>query len=816
MGRMVNGRSGGQMRNRTPKYLSTVPNKLLTEKYDDEKNAFSILNNEKRLKTSIELIQEYNTNKVNKKQKRGIKKNFEIPSQYSTSIGAPKYGDGKKIGTNDIREFIVKNKKRNKMCKRNPKNYYSLQSTKDNKESGYKKVSKKGKKMEIAMDEIDQECAANNQDVEMNIDECDSEMQHNMTDNDVITDGIEMHFNNKTENRMPLVSPEKNKEDKRVKVTNDEVINTNWVVVGKKKEIVSTNVGMFTTKKVQVKIDNKNMSTFPTIKEQNEIASKVPVREITKNVIMCRFKCKIEGNSCNLGLVVKQVVKLFRSADTALQIMPMKNNDCDKIIDHEDSLPTTKDELEEWVTNVNTFGGKIHFTMKMTTIKTIKAISGPVFDWMKKNKCYVKIDKINSDKIATAGFFEGFHPDFQNREEFKEYLKKTICSKTHLDDIELSVYPRAVYIGAGIEKIESRAVVIEVAANNVQYVLQAFSDQFEGNYEKVTFVPFLKVDDDYKQILQQAMKIQNKMLHSIKRKNVRGLLNIGEKLIMKDGKQQSIREWLLSAKHSGTNNSIITAVENAHYNTSNILFDGRDEKCVTELIHNIREQIGIYFSDESAKKVLSSELNFNISTENKSRDLANSDLSWCEMIKRKYLGNPQCSNDNIDSNININAPPTKQRKTIYYGSVTAPNKLYTESNQMEFASENNKSNESYNSSSKLEKIDELEKKVEKYMNELNNGKTTTSQHSYITQENVETMIKESLTTVEEKLYQKVQEQNNVMNEKFKSIEKSQNETMKIIKSDMHNLNDKFDRMMEMFIKRSTSVAEEEKCNSGKN
>ena len=108
------------------------------------------------------------------------------------------------------------------------------------------------------------------------------------------------------------------------------------------------------------------------------------------------------------------------------------------------------------------------------------------------------------------------------------------------------------------------------------------------------------------------------------------------------------------------------------------------------------------------------------------------------------------------------------------------------------------------------------KKVEKYMNELNNGKTTTSQHSYITQENVETMIKESLTTVEEKLYQKVQEQNNVMNEKFKSIEKSQNETMKIIKSDMHNLNDKFDRMMEMFIKRSTSVAEEEKCNSGKN
>ena len=816
MGRMVNGRSGGQIGNKTPKYLSIVPTKLLTEKYEDGKNTFAVLNNEKRLKTNKELIQEYNARKVNKKQKRGEKKKIEIPSGGGKSICAPKSSEEKKISTEDIREFIVKKKKHIKTCKRNPNNYYISKSIKEDKESGFKKISNKGKTMESEMNEKDQLCELDNQDVEMIMDDCDLEMKNKEMENDFMAED-EMLVNEKVENIIPIVSPVKNKDDKRVKLTNEEVNNSNWVVIGKKKEMTSTNVGMFTTKKIQINSDKQNMSTFPTIKEQNEIASKVPVREITKNVIMCRFKCKIEGNSCNLGLVVKQVVKLFRSADTALQIMPMKNNDCDRIIDHEDSLPTTKEELEVWVANVNTFGGKIMFTMKMTTIKTIKAISGPVFDWMKKNKCYVKIDKINSDKIATAGFFEGFHPDFQNREEFKDYLKKTICRKTQLDDIELSVYPRAVYIGAGIEKIESRAVVIEVAANNVQYVLQAFSDQFEGNYENVTFVPFLKVDDDYKLILQQAMKIQNKMLHSVKRKNVRGLLNIGEKLTMKDGKQQSIREWLLSAKHSGTNKPIITAVENAHFHTTNILFDGRDEKCVTELIYNIQEQIGIYFMEESAKKVISSESNFNISTGNTSRDLANSDLSWCEMIKRKYLGNPQSSNDNIDPNIDINIPPTKQRKTIYYGSVTAPNKLVTESNQMEFANEKyDKANKTNNDRFHSDKIIELEQKVEKYINDLKNDNTTTSQQSYLTQENVESMIKESISAVEERLFKTVDDYSNEMNEKFEKIEKSQNDTMEFIKSDMNNLNDKFDRMMEMLIKGSTTVALEEKCNSGKN
>lgn len=54
-----------------------------------------------------------------------------------------------------------------------------------------------------------------------------------------------------------------------------------------------------------------------------------------------------------------------------------------------------------------------------------------------------------------------------------------------------------------------------------------------------------------------------------------------------------------------------------------------------------------------------------------------------------------------------------------------------------------------------------------------------------------------------------------MNEKFQELEMSQKETMNIIKSDMSNLNNKFDEMMEMLKGRSTAVASEGDGNSGK-
>ena len=115
------------------------------------------------------------------------------------------------------------------------------------------------------------------------------------------------------------------------------------------------------------------------------------------------------------------------------------------------------------------------------------------------------------------------------------------------------------------------------------------------------------------------------------------------------------------------------------------------------------------------------------------------------MIKRKYLGNPQCSNDETS----MKMPPSKQRKTIYYGSVLAPDKLYTESNQMKVTiDDSQEKNEEINYTAYEEKLQNLEKQVHSVIKKSREQSTIEYNEDYITQENVETMITESINNME--------------------------------------------------------------------
>ena len=105
MGRSVNGRNGVRKVKEKPKYLTTIPNKLLVEKYDDRENKFSILSNEnkeKRLKTNEELISEYKVMQKIKKQKKGKNEVSEIPSVSCKKLIAPKLETLNKKNTEDV------------------------------------------------------------------------------------------------------------------------------------------------------------------------------------------------------------------------------------------------------------------------------------------------------------------------------------------------------------------------------------------------------------------------------------------------------------------------------------------------------------------------------------------------------------------------------------------------------------------------------------------------------------------------------------------------------------------------------------------
>jgi len=424
----------------------------------------------------------------------------------------------------------------------------------------------------------------------------------------------------------------------------------------------ATNVGTFVsaTSSIVITPTKKDLKSPPVITDKViENTRRVPIRTNSKQEITCRFKIRIEGGTCNLPLLVKQVVKLYRGVDPSLSILPIQDtNDDSFIIDNEDAIPETEEELKQWVTYVIPQYERVHFTMRFSIMKSIHSISGPIFAWMKLNRSYVKMDTIRSDKILTLGFFEGFHPDFQSRDKFKQYCMDHITSKTKdllpFTSKDFSIYPRSVYVGSTMEKVTTRALVIEVSADHSSSVLSSLSTSFSGMYSGVTFVPFTKMDDDYQVVLKMAMLKQNRFLHTLKRKQIKGLVNPHALIKKKDGQELTLCQWLQSARNESDQDSqIIQSVEATRYSTSSILYFEEHTENVLAFCKNLKSNMEEHFPTSSISTVFTD--TYSPMPTTISRMITDEETTWASIIKRKYLPNPQ--DDLLDPTQPHTSPP---------------------------------------------------------------------------------------------------------------------------------------------------------------
>lgn len=106
--------------------------------------------------------------------------------------------------------------------------------------------------------------------------------------------------------------------------------------------------------------------------------------------------------------------------------------------------------------------------MRFSCIKTISSLSKKVFLWIQANKSYVKIDHVRSETISCLGLFEGLHPDFRNRDRFKFFCAQHISKYAPTITPAISIYPHAVYAGAGLHKAEE--VASDMADDTIQVV----------------------------------------------------------------------------------------------------------------------------------------------------------------------------------------------------------------------------------------------------------------------------------------------------------------------------------------------------------
>ena len=523
------------------------------------------------------------------------------------------------------------------------------------------------------------------------------------------------------------------------------------------------NVNTFTNAKtIHTNQDAPNMKIPPTLLEQNLEVSRIPVQTTSKKEITCRFKIRIEGGTCNLPLLVKQVVKLYRGVDSSLSVLPIESPYEDEyILDNEELIPETEDALKKWVTYVISHHERVHFTMRFSIMKSLSSISGPIFAWMKLNRSYVKMDTIKSEKIVTLGFFEGFHPDFQSRDKFKSFCLNHIQEKHpdlqsnfKLDDF--SVYPRSVYVGSTMDKVTTRAMVVEVSVDHSSQVLSSLSSSFSGMYGNVTFVPFTKMDDDYQVLLKMAMLKQNKFLHSLKRKQIKGLVNPHVNLTKKDGQEITLCQWLQSVRdETNMNTPMIQSVEETRYSSSSILYYAHCSESIHTLCKDLKKNMEEHFP-QSAIDVVFKDTYSPLPT-TLSKIITDEEATWASILKRKYLPNPQ--EDIITSKDSPAVPPSKFRKSVYYGSTKTPSHLREDTHiNVNPVSLDSSSVGSLTSDLSM-KYQELEKQVQSIL-----------QSQEQAQNDTKTYVDSSIATMEENLNAQLQQNTDSIQKQITTLE----------------------------------------------
>ena len=186
-----------------------------------------------------------------------------------------------------------------------------------------------------------------------------------------------------------------------------------------------------------------------------------------------------------------------------------------------------------------------------------------------------------------------------------------------------------------------------------------------------------------------------------------------------------------------------------------------NESSLSCLLLNLRTEMLKYFPESELSKV------FKESSKEKptySRVITDSERSWADIIKRKYLSNPQSGTDE-----QIPIPPQKNRKVIYYGTTSTPNKL--KNNTFDDLSEN--------PSTTMTK-ETLDKQLEQTITKM------------------ESMIADSVNTAVCQLDKKLTKQFNTYqtntNEKIKTIEEKTNDHFTKLNNGFENMACKFDEL----------------------
>ena len=344
---------------------------------------------------------------------------------------------------------------------------------------------------------------------------------------------------------------------------------------------------------------------------QNEDKNSPVVVTQEQNIYILRVNLATNTRATNhVPTFVKKFVRVLRTADATIKVLPFDKNNTNEndIITNEKDFPDTEDQIKKWAVGVKkTRFQKLQFSIKVAMTEKFGTLKDKIYDWCGKNACWVFFNNIDAENIFRAGWIQGLHPFFHNKNKVKDILTR---GAPHLKE-RISVYTRNV-VQSHFDEKKTKTVCEAIAVdgdhdykNEILKMLCEAQRGLSAEYSEARFFPFrrntyLNAED---QII--AMKSQNEYNDTTNVKDVAVTNPQTEYDIINQEVRYTFTNWISKFQVNGK--ELFSEVEVTDLGKVRLIYKSNFEPQVCELLANLYTHTVNAFGSVVGKNLLGDE-----------------------------------------------------------------------------------------------------------------------------------------------------------------------------------------------------------------
>ena len=361
------------------------------------------------------------------------------------------------------------------------------------------------------------------------------------------------------------------------------------------------------------------------------------VKTIVRNHFIIRATVKlVQGD--HAPSIIRKVVQIMRQIDPAFLVHPWEptNTSLNLVLNNETSLPNDETKIATWIRSIGRDRfGRLQFTFRASNTIDVFKFKGIVFKWATNYGHFIKIDKINSEQVFTAGWLINLHPQLYNRDAIKAWIDNHDITGELQD--KFNVYARTIYqkIPNSTGSISAEAVAIDGAVSHRDQIYNLITNlNWGGVYHNSGFIP-IKTND----IFTSAHVLKALETHKLNTKN---LLSKTIKVTQYDksisflsnGTETSFHKWLSNCLLHQEN--LFIAVEKSKPHFVRMIYHNSKHSSVLSVVNGLHDSMTQFFGKAVADDILGTSHAYNASM-----PVTHKEASYFTALANTYAANPQ-------------------------------------------------------------------------------------------------------------------------------------------------------------------------------